>query len=416
MKIKNLIVIVFLVLSFLIPIKIKALEKATLNYSFSNDLWYTMRGGGKPYSSMQYATYSINDKTFYCIEPGVQIFTNNYVNMIETNILSYNTESDKKLELIGYYGYDYPNHNTLKYRMATQALIWEEITGQIVEFWTGPSGSGTHINVELEKNEILRLINYHNHKPSFNGNIFETNINQEIEIIDSNGILNEFEIIESDEFEAKIQDNKLYITPLVVGNIEITLEKKRYDKSQTMIYKGEDNISQTVVSFGITEPVISNLHINSYGKIELNKLGETQIFEDNELIYDYVPLEGVEFSLYAAEEIKDVEGNVIFGKDDLIANKITNKEGKITFDNLSIGNYKLVETKTLQDYIIDETEHIIQISEKDKIKTITIKNELKKTIIEVPSTGLNKSYIIEFMSISFIVLGVSLIRVKKIKH
>lgn len=416
MKTKNLIVIVFLILSCLIPIKIKAIEKAILNYSFSNDLWYTMRGGGKPYSSMQYATYSINDKTFYCIEPGVQIFTNNYVSIEETNILPYSTESNKKIELIGYYGYDYPSHNTLKYRMAAQALIWEEISGQIVEFWTGPSGSGTHINVEFEKNEILRLIDSHNHKPSFDGNTFEININEEIEIIDSNNILNEFEIIESDEFEAKIEDNKLYITPLIVGNIEIKLEKKRYNESQTIVYKGEDNVSQTVVSFGITESVISNLYINSYGKIEVKKLGEKQIFEDKELIYDYAPLEGVEFSLYADEEIKDIEGNVIFRKDDLINNKTTDKEGKVIFDNLNIGDYKLVETKTLQGYIVNEKEYIIQISEKDKIKTITVKNELKKTIIEVPSTGLNKSYMIEFMSIIFIVLGVILINVKKIKY
>ena len=399
--------------SCLTPIKIKASTNAILNYSFNNDLWYTMRGGGKPYSSMQYSIYNINDKTFYCIEPGVQIFTNKYVKVENMNILSYNIETNQKLELIGYYGYDYPEHNTLKYRMATQALIWEEVGGQIVEFWTGPSGSGNYINVENEKNEILKLIDSHNNKPSFDEEVFETNINEQIEIIDSNNILNNFDIIESSEYQALIKDDKLVIKPLIVGNIEVRLVKKRYDDSKTIIYKGEDGISQAVVSFGITEPVESRLYINSRGKIEVNKLGEIGNFEKAELVYDYAPLEGVEFSLYADEEIKDSMGNVILQKGDFISNKITDGFGSAVFDNLNIGVYKLVETNTLQDYVIDSKEYIIEIKENDEVKVLTIKNQLKKVTIEVPSTFRSKSYLLEFIGFICITLGIILIRVKK---
>ena len=398
--------IIITILSLLIPLKVNALEKSTLNYYFSNDLWYTMRGGGKPYSSMQYATYNINDITAYCIEPGIQILTTTYEEIGNFNNLPYGEETNKKIELIGYYGYDYPNHNTLEYRMATQALIWEEITGQIVEFWTGPSGSGTHINVEKEKNEILNLINSHNNKPSFDNMTFNTNILEEIEIIDSNNILYEYEVIKTNEFEYKIEDNKLIIKPLVVGNIVVTLNKKTYNTLKTKLYKGEDKISQMIAVFGIQDKVPTNLNINSYGKIQITKLGEKEKFENNELSYEYIEMEGFEYSLYANTDILDNKGNIIYKKDELIEIKQTDNKGNITFEKLNKGEYKIIETKTLDGYIVDKKEHIISIEEKDIIKELELKSNLIKTIIEVPSTYNNKNYIIELFSILLIVLGI----------
>lgn len=396
--------IIITILSLLLPLKVNALEKATLNYYFSNDLWYTMRGGGKPYSSMQYATYNLNDITAYCIEPGIQILTTAYEKIGDFNNLPYSEEINKKIELIGYYGYDYPNHNTLKYRMATQALIWEEITGQIVEFWTGPSGSGTHISVENERNEILRLINNHNNKPSFDGMEFYTNILEEIEITDLNNTLDEYEIIETNEFEYKIENNKLFIKPLVVGNIEVTLNKKTYNNKETKIYRGEDKVSQMIAFFGINK-VSTSININSYGKIEITKLGEKESFKNNELNYEYIEIEGFEYSLYANKDILDNKGNIVFKKDELISKNITNNTGNIIFKNLNIGEYKIIETKTLDGYIVDEKEYIVIINEKDKIKELELKSNLIKTTMEVPSTYKNTNYIIEVISITLIIIG-----------
>ena len=65
-----------------------------------------------------------------------------------------------------------------------------------------------------------------------------------------------------------------------------------------------------------------------------------------------------------------------------------------------------METKTLDGYIVDKKEHIININEKDIIKELELKSNLIKTIIEVPSTYKNKNYIIELFSILLIVLGI----------
>ena len=120
------------------------------------NVYYTRRGGGKPYMSAQYSTYTMNGKVVYCIEPGVDITTHDYNGADGLVNSPYDEATNKKIELIGHYGYDYPGHQTLRYRMATQALIWETTGGQILEFWTEQYGYGDYINLNKEKNEIMR--------------------------------------------------------------------------------------------------------------------------------------------------------------------------------------------------------------------------------------------------------------------
>ena len=51
---------------------------------------------------------------------------------------------------------EYPNHQTSKFRMATQALIWETIRGVNVEFYTEKNGGGSIVDVSNER-ELQRL-------------------------------------------------------------------------------------------------------------------------------------------------------------------------------------------------------------------------------------------------------------------
>lgn len=77
--------------------------------------------------------------------------------------------------------------------------------------------------------------------------------------------------------------------------------------------------------------------------------------------YESSGLEGVEFELRAAETIyspdgqKDENGErlVRFEKDGLVANVITDKDGKVTVNNLPIGKYYLKETKAGQNCVLD---------------------------------------------------------------
>ena len=53
--------------------------------------------------------------------------------------------------------------------MATQKLIWETSKNLKVEYYTKVNGGGTHIDISNEVNEILRLVDSHYTKPSFDG-------------------------------------------------------------------------------------------------------------------------------------------------------------------------------------------------------------------------------------------------------
>ena len=100
--------------------------------------------------------------------------------------------------------------------------------------------------------------------------------------------------------------------------------------------------------------------------------------------------------------------------DSMRDSKNSDINGYLIFDNLPLGQYKLKETKNLSNYNPNNQEYIISIQENDIQKTLTLKKELKKTIVEVPSTGKNNNYTMEKMSTCLILIGVFLIYVKKV--
>ena len=153
-----------ILLLFLIFSSIRIVKAYQLKETFTEYYFYR-RGGGKKPMSGELNSYEINGNTTYCIEPGVYITEG--ANYVEEGQSPLSQELTNKLSLIAYYGYDYPTHHTLNYRMATQLMIWEVIGGQQNEIWTEISGGGTYIPLTDERNEINNLISKHDIKPSF---------------------------------------------------------------------------------------------------------------------------------------------------------------------------------------------------------------------------------------------------------
>ena len=129
-KIKTALVFCISVFSALIGFT--EVHASTLVQTPIDNVYYTRRGGGQSYLSAQYNTYDMDGKTVYCIEPGVDITTHTYNGAVGWINSPYSDEVNRKIQLYGYYGYEYPGHHTLEYRMAAQALIWEETGGQII--------------------------------------------------------------------------------------------------------------------------------------------------------------------------------------------------------------------------------------------------------------------------------------------
>ena len=126
------------------------------------------------------------------------------------------------------------------------------------------------------------------------------------------------------------------------------------------------------------------------GEIIINKVGEKPIFNDNLITYESIPLNDVVFSLYAKDDIKDITGNIIYRKNEFINNYKT-INGTIKITNLPLGNYYLKEVSTDTNHLIDNEVYEVSLSYKDSetaviSKTITIKNYLKKGILEFTKT------------------------------
>ena len=142
---KKILSILFAVISiFLLQIdNVYAAQKVKISFDYQSNVYYTRKGDGMN-DSHQYLYYNLNGTPAFCIEPGVQIDDWDYlVYGIEKS--PFNAEKTHRMQLIGHYGYDYPGHQTQKYRMATQKLIRETKKNIKDEYYKKINNVDTHI-------------------------------------------------------------------------------------------------------------------------------------------------------------------------------------------------------------------------------------------------------------------------------
>ena len=302
--------ILIFILSLFITINVNALE---LNTKAIDNIFYTIRGD--KYVSYQFEEYSIDNKVVYCIEPYLRITTKEYLESMGLIDSPYNNNINNKIKLISYYGYGYNNHNTIYYRMATQALIWETITGGIVEFYTKQFGYGNYINIDNEKNDILSLINNHDIKPTFIDKTYNINILDELILYDTNISKYTYSI-------GNVDNNNLILKFDDIGNYKIDVKYKKYNDYNTSIFIGIDNKSQKLGYFNLDDDTYSfNVNVIS------NKIKVNNIDKDNNKI------NGFKFELY------DINNKLI--------GEYETKDGSFTSDYLYNGTYILKQVDSM---------------------------------------------------------------------
>ncbi len=134
------------------------------------------------------------------------------------------------------------------------------------------------------------------------------------------------------------------------------------------------------------------------GTIIINKDGE--FLTDINLVkghwYDFVfdyfkkSLAGVTFEVYAREDIVSPDGldTVYYKADELVATIVTNDDGIAMISDLPLGKYYLVETKTLEGFVLDSTPIEADLSYIDQHTEIVyagmgVTNERQKVEISV---------------------------------
>ncbi len=348
MKNKYKLALMFFVSVFFMLAGYTEVSAATLTQTPVDNWYYTRRGGGKPYMSAQWNLYDLDGKTAYCIEPGVNITTSDYEGAIGWINSPYSDEVNRKIQLYGYYGYNYPGHGNLRYRAAAQSLIWEATGGQIIEFWTERYGNGNFINLNAERNEILRLASTHYEVPTFDSDTKDAVIGETTTFTDTKGILSNFDVVKSSDASVSINGNTLSVTPNVVGNITVVLKKKTYTQDPTIIFVGKDATSQKMGMFGVDDPVLVRVKLNVVGgSLKINKKDlDTKLSKP----------QGDATFKNAVYELFDEDYNFI--TDLIIDDSFSAKTDKILSPNKI---YILREKTASEGYLLDKTEYRFKI-------------------------------------------------------
>lgn len=348
MKNKYKLALMFFVSVFFMLAGYTEVSAATLTQTPVDNWYYTRRGGGKPYMSAQWNLYDLDGKTAYCIEPGVNITTSDYEGAIDWINSPYSDEVNRKIQLYGYYGYNYPGHENLRYRAAAQSLIWEATGGQIIEFWTERYGNGNFINLNAERNEILRLASTHYEVSTFDSDTKDAVIGETTTFTDTKGILSNFDVVKSSDASVSINGNTLSVTPNVVGNITVVLKKKTYTQDPTIIFVGKDATSQKMGMFGVDDPVLVRVKLNVVGgSLKINKKDlDTKLSKP----------QGDATFKNAVYELLDENYNFI--TDLIIDDSFGAKTDKILSPNKI---YILREKTASEGYLLDKTEYRFKI-------------------------------------------------------
>ena len=163
----------------------------------------------------------VGDKTVFCIEP-MQLFTEG---------LDYHQDTAKWDELseqtrqniweINYYGYSYSGHQTEKYYVATQVMIWQAVTGT----WYQPyyTDGTTVYDISNEVAVINNLRTQPQGRPSFNNQTIKMGLNTPVTLTDTKGTLSNYSITNSNGIRASVDGN----------NLTVAITSENYDKSIT---------------------------------------------------------------------------------------------------------------------------------------------------------------------------------------
>lgn len=341
------------------------------------------------YFSSNQKKYIMDGRVVYCVEPGLNIMTMDYASSLNLYDSGFGQDVINYISLIGHFGYDYPGHQTDRFFLAAQELIWESIGNNDIHFTTGINDTGNMINISYEKNEILSLVNHYNLKPSFDETYISGIYDDEIVLVDKNNVLSNYDIFSSSNI-VSIDGNKLKIRLSSSGFSDIVLKRKKYDDLSSVFYYASD--SQDFMFLRADDEVTSTIHIDSFVPLSNIKIVKTGMMlddiDDNNFIYKNMGLTGVKFGIYAAHDIYFAD-RLLYSENELIE-EIYTFDGEAYSSDLPNGDYYIKELETLDDFILDDS--IINVSlynSKEDVYTymVELTNDRKNVFLNLEKQG-----------------------------
>lgn len=273
--------IVFLLLVVFAFDKVLA-QEVDISYRRLDGIYFNLTVNDS-FLSNHVTSFYFGDRLAYCIEPGVEINTSIY-DTADWSVTSFSEELKKYIELVGYYGYEYPGHNNDYYYIAAQELIWRAINPNLEIVWTTAKNmDGSVIDVSSQKEEIESMVNKHLLKPSFLIDKVEGYVGEEIILSDTNNVLHNYEFSSSSNHLIEIIDNKLKIklNSEKVPDETIVLHQKHYDFLPLIVYENGDSQKLAALRISFEDSfsfVLSNKEY-PYEEVVVPNTGKNYFFE-----------------------------------------------------------------------------------------------------------------------------------------
>ena len=447
---KRLRIMIFILVIMILLVGVKSVKGASLDTTvtknYIDNIWSFHYRNGKVFSYGQLKLNYTNGKLAYCIQPETSINFSNYNSYEDWSISGYSDLAKRKMELYAYYGYGFDGHDSIRYYMATQELIWRLSKDEDIVWHTGDNSSTPIIDISYEKNEILRLVDTYGRMPAYNNSNNSTYVNKDIVLTDSNNVYEGFDIIT--DLNYKRDGNKLIFNIDKMGTYEVLIKPKKNGYDKTLVYDREDsptqdlatfkrpvlqegsfkiNVIKTTVNIYKKDKEIKELIKDQGNKVLINNTeyefidgvislrlgeGEYTIKEINSSDGYYINNEELKFTVESDSGVKDIDfyNEKIKGKVDI---KKVNEDGELLsnvkfelydekgkkideitttqneYDSsiiLPLGKYTLKEVKTLNGYELDnKTYNVSLINENNNDPIVSKKIELvnKKILCEI---------------------------------
>lgn len=283
--------ILTLIISFFIMSTFVSAENINIYISKTNDengqrIYRTAHGDKGEHLSIGIGTHSSNQKVGYCLDYDKELEDRVPTFLLEGGLIEYiksiiNDENKakevtKKINQYITFGYLYNNQNSIKFRIATQKLIWDELyyAGYRQDQYSPDitfSAGGNNYDIKNEENTIKNNIKNYYKTPSLcsSQTKIELAVGETATYEDTNEVLSLYNVSCDDGLTCSKQGNKLTIT----ANSEalsqnITFTKSGLSGEGTMVYRKEKAQQAVLVSNESIDGISCNFGVDSYVNVK----------------------------------------------------------------------------------------------------------------------------------------------------
>lgn len=358
---KKFVILVYLFL-FLFPITIKASTVNLVSNRFDNMYTYYYDRNQDRTRYLETSKYSFDGKVAYCLEIGTYISSISYNSFTNFDKINISDDDLEYIKIISYYGYDYPGHNTDRFYLATQDLIWRRLIRTNIKFTNG-FNPDSFLNLSSEEEEIYSLFRKHNLKPSFDDNNIDYVMGEKLIITDDNNVL---DMYSTNQKGVTIDGNNLIINK-EFNDDKIVLDRISYNSNNFLLYTSGN--SQKMMSVGNIDIPSSSLKVNVIGgSLTINKLDSKT---KSNIPSGEAILDGAIYGLYDYN-------------DNLISKYVIGKTNKLS--NLRIGKYYVKEITPSKGYNLDDNIYDVEITKNNLNINLDVYEDVVERKIDIFKT------------------------------